>query len=98
VYYRDVEHLSTLRLEEIRGRQASHFHALVALIVEAQSDGLLAQGLSPTLAAHGVCGTMIWPYTWYGSAGHVDAAELADFSVNYVLRGLSARDVPAAAL
>ena len=92
VYYRDLDQLSPARLKEIRARRGEHFRALVALIEEAQADGLIATNVDPALAAHGVLSTIIWPFTWFRASGKVKPAELADFCVGYVLGGLGSFD------
>lgn len=93
VYYRDVDQLSQQRLSQIRSRQREHFRSLVDLIVEAQASGLVTETLDPTLAAHGVIGAVIWPYTWFRPNGKVKPRDLADFCVSFALSGLGALNI-----
>lgn len=96
VYYRDVDQLSEGRLKEIRTRQRKHFRVLVDLIREAQESGQIATDMDPTLAAHSVLSTMIWPYTWFRPNGKVRPDELAEFCVGFVLAGLEGYNPPPA--
>lgn len=88
--HRDVDQLSEERLNDLRARQRSHFRALVKLITEAQSNDLIASEVNPTLAAHGVLSTLIWPYTWFKPNGRMEARELVTFCVGYITAGLQA--------
>jgi AcrR family transcriptional regulator len=97
VYYQDIRQLSPDRLKEIRKRRRSQDRIIIALIEQAQADGDIDADIDAALIAHCVFGTIIWNYTWYNLRSSITPAALADFCVEYALRGITGAHVPALA-
>lgn len=92
VYYHDLNQLSRDRLDEITELRHAHERYVRELIAEAQEQGEIEAVLDQRLVAAQVFASMGWLYTWYRRGGSLSAQSIADFTVEFLRRGL----VPAA--
>jgi AcrR family transcriptional regulator len=90
VYYHDQNQLGPERLQHIKGRRRAHERYVLGLIKEAQESGDIAKDLDPALLAAQVFGSVVWLYTWYRPGGSVSADTIADFTTDFLRRGLTA--------
>src|SRR4051794_27573670 len=90
VYYRDLNRLGDARLAEITELRHVHERYVRDLIHEAQLDGEIDPGLEEPLIATQVFASMGWLYTWYRRGGPIPAQQLADFTVEFLRRALTA--------
>lgn len=89
VYYRDLDQLSPKRFREIRKRQREHVGMLVDLIEAAKDQTGVSADIDAGIVARTILSTVVWLYTWYDPKGEATPEEIAEFNVQYALRGLS---------
>lgn len=89
VYYHDLKQLSESRLAQITELRHVHESYVRQLINEAQAQGEIAADLDARLIAAQVFASMGWLYTWYRGGGSISAESIADFTVEFLRRGLS---------
>jgi AcrR family transcriptional regulator len=90
VYYRDIDRLSPVRLDEIllRRRPATRFVA--SLIREAQSEGGVDAQLDSRVLTNCIFATMIWICRWYRPGGAWSRDTVVQQCTRYVVDGITA--------
>ena len=88
VYYHDLNQLSEDRLAQITELRHAHERYVRQLINEAQEQGEIDPALDEPLIATQVFASMGWLYTWYRRGGPISGERLADFTVEFLRRGL----------
>jgi len=88
VYHHEWHRLEADRLKNVREARHSYDENLIALLLEVQQEGGLADGVDPKIAANMVLATICWPYTWY-RPGTLSPAELSHHCADFVRGGLA---------
>lgn len=90
VYYQDLNRLSPDRLEQIAGKRRVHEQSIKQLVERAQQEGDVEADLDASLATAEVFALVGWLYTWYSPQGAFTGGQIADFTVDFARRALSA--------
>jgi len=89
VYYDDLARLSSDRMVEIREARRAAERSIRTLIVAAQEAGEIPASIDPRLASHGLFATVNWVYRWFHEGGSIGPEELAEFTADYAIFGLT---------
>jgi AcrR family transcriptional regulator len=87
VYYHDLERLTEERRKQIVARRREHEQWVIALIKEAQAQGLADPDLDPKIAARCIFATIIWTYRWF-KKGRDGREKVASTCAAFALRGV----------
>jgi Tetracyclin repressor-like, C-terminal domain len=89
VYDDDLKYLGPERLTKSRRRRRAMEQLIIGLLEEAQQGGDIHPSVDTELASHAMFATLNWLYRWYKPRRRVSPAAIADFYVEFILRGIT---------
>lgn len=88
VYLREMRHLKTENMENIKQKRALFRLNVQAIVKDGMEQGNFKSGSRADMVTFGILGMTNWSYNWFQPAGEVAPEELADIYAGIILDGL----------
>jgi AcrR family transcriptional regulator len=89
VYHQEMDHLTGMRLNEVRDRRRRHDYIVTRLIKEAQAAGYVKAEFNARLLSNCLFAIVVSTHRWFDRGSRVSRKAVVDHCAGFVLRGLA---------